>query len=101
MLLFFLFHRFCGHLLSKPVGVALVSAGLESAKLGKADLDLFLYDGAGAPFIRTQGIDCTPSSPAARCPGGATGHTGGYTYADYGKVIGVPEVHADGEIWAQ
>ena len=36
-----------------------------------------------------------------RCPGGATGHRGGYTYADYGQVIGVPEVHADGEIWAQ
>ena len=27
--------------------------------------------------------------------------TGGYTYADYGKVVGGPEVHADGEIWAQ
>ena len=26
---------------------------------------------------------------------------GGYTYDDYGKVAGGPEVHADGEIWAQ
>ena len=80
---------------------ALVSDGLEVDKKGKADLDLFLYDGEAATFVRSQGIDCTPTSPAARCPGGATGHAGGYTYADYGKVFGVPEVHADGEIWAQ
>ena len=26
---------------------------------------------------------------------------GGYTYADFGKVAGEPEVHADGEIWHQ
>ena len=24
---------------------------------------------------------------------------GGYTYGDFGKIIGGPEVHADGEIW--
>ena len=29
------------------------------------------------------------------------GTRGGYTYADYGHVIGSPEVHADGEIWSQ
>jgi hypothetical protein len=80
---------------------SLVSDGLEIDKKGKADLELFVYDGKGAPFIRTQGIDCTPKSPASRCPGGATGHSGGYTYGDYGKVFGVPEVHADGEIWGQ
>ena len=26
---------------------------------------------------------------------------GGYTYASFGKINGSPEVHADGEIWAQ
>ena len=77
------------------------ATGCEVDKKGKADLDLFLYDGAGAPLVRSQGIDCTPKSPPSRCPGGATGHAGGYTYGDYGKVFGVPEVHADGEIWAQ
>ena len=41
------------------------------------------------------------ASTSPRCPGGATGHRGGYTYADYGQVIGSPEVHADGEIWSQ
>jgi hypothetical protein len=80
---------------------ALVNDGLEVDRKGKADLELFTYDGEGASLIRTQGIDCTPSSPPSRCPGGATGHAGGYTYADYGKVVGVPEVHADGEIWGQ
>jgi extracellular elastinolytic metalloproteinase len=80
---------------------SLVSDGLEVDRKGKADLDLFLYDGAGAPFIRTEGIDCTPKSPESRCPGGQTGHAGGYTYRDYGRIFGVPEVHADGEIWGQ
>ncbi|MEO6510512.1 MAG: M36 family metallopeptidase [Nocardioides sp.] len=79
----------------------LVSQGLEVDKKGKADMDIYVYDGAGGALVRTQGMDCTPSSPASACPGGATGHAGGYTYADYGKVIGLPEVHADGEIWGQ
>ena len=32
--------------------------------------------------------------------GGGAG-AGGYTYGDFGKVFDGPEVHADGEIWAQ
>jgi hypothetical protein len=79
---------------------SLVSDGLEIDKKGKADLDIYLYDGAGAPLIRTEGIDCTPSSPKSRCPGGLSGSTG-YTYDDYGNIFGMPEVHADGEIWGQ
>jgi hypothetical protein len=79
----------------------LVSQGLEVDKKGKADMDIYVYDGLGGAFVRTQGMDCTPSSPASACPGGATGHAGGYTYADYGKVVGLPEVHGDGEIWGQ
>ena len=34
-------------------------------------------------------------------PGAARASTGGYTYGDYGVIAGGPEVHADGEIWAQ
>ena len=82
-----------------------VRDGLEIDRKGKADLNLFKYDGSngntGGGLIRTQGIDCTPSSPKSRCPGGLTGHTGGYTYADYAKIIGGAEVHADGEIWGE
>ena len=36
-----------------------------------------------------------------RCPGTAGAGAGGYTYGDYGKIVGAPEVHADGEIWGQ
>ncbi len=58
-------------------------------------------DGLGQSLVRTQPIDCAVGDPSEDCTGGSTDHTGGYTYADYGKVIGSPEVHADGEIWAE
>ena len=83
---------------------SLVGDGLEVDKKGKANLDLFRYDGAGATIVRSQHIDCTPTSPASQCPQdplSTTGGKGGFTYADYGKVIGFAEVHADGEIWGQ
>jgi extracellular elastinolytic metalloproteinase len=79
----------------------LVAQGLQQDLPGTVDVVLFQYDGAGTAFDRTEPLDCKVGSSAARCPGGDTGHTGGYTYADYGKVIGFPEVHSDGEIWAQ
>ena len=55
----------------------------------------------GVNFDRTEPIDCKVGQTARLCNGGATGHRGGYTYADYGNVVGGPEVHGDGEIWAQ
>jgi extracellular elastinolytic metalloproteinase len=58
-------------------------------------------DGLGEPLVRTQPIDCEVGDHSPDCNGGDTGHGGGYTYADYGKIIGQPEVHADGEIWAE
>ncbi len=82
----------------------LVGQGLESDKKGVADMDIYAYDGLGGALVRTQGMDCTPASPPEACPQSSlstTGHKGGYTYADYGKVIGFNEVHADGEIWGQ
>ncbi len=55
--------------------------------------------------IRTESMDCFPQPvDSTRCggptPASAAG-TGGYTYDDFGKIDGAPEVHADGEIWAQ
>ena len=79
----------------------LVSHGLQKDKRGRVDVVLFQYDGEGVFLDRTEPIDCQAWSPAGTCPGGATGHIGGYTYADYSKVAGFPEVHSDGEIWAQ
>jgi extracellular elastinolytic metalloproteinase len=81
----------------------LVAQGLQPDPRG-TNIVLFQYDGAGSALDRTEPIDCkvgpTPES-SSLCNGGATGHTGGYTYADYGKVVGGPEVHGDGEIWSQ
>ena len=70
---------------------SLVSDGLEVDKKGKADLDLFDYDGRVAahphPGHRLHAV-------VARVPVPRTGRrratSGGYTYADYAKVIGAP-----------
>jgi extracellular elastinolytic metalloproteinase len=54
------------------------------------------YLSKGANWLRESALDCPVGQVTLRCP------RGGFTYADYGKVwAGGPEVHADGEIWAQ
>ena len=78
----------------------LVAEGCSPTPAGKADVVLFQYDGEGVFLDRTEPIDCRWDRPR-RCTGRRDGHRGGYTYADYGAVIGFPEVHSDGEIWAQ
>ncbi|MBA2561251.1 MAG: M36 family metallopeptidase, partial [Propionibacteriales bacterium] len=79
----------------------LVAQHVQRDRARSGDVVLFQYDGLGVFLDRTEPIDCAVGEAPKRCTGGATGHTGGYTYADYGKVIGAPEVHSDGEIWAQ
>ncbi|MGH3498694.1 MAG: M36 family metallopeptidase [Nocardioidaceae bacterium] len=79
----------------------LVDQRLQRDTKTQGNIVLFQYDGQGVFLDRTEPIDCTVGSHARRCTGGSTGHRGGYTYADYGKVVGGPEVHGDGEIWAQ
>jgi hypothetical protein len=64
---------------------------------------------SGEPFsgtLRTQPMNCRPGALTTTdggddCHGSAQAGDGGYTYGDYGKVVGHPEVHGDGEIWAQ
>jgi hypothetical protein len=51
--------------------------------------------------IRHQGADCPVGSTSAACPGSPTAGPGGFTYGDFGRVSGGPEVHADGEIWLE
>ena len=41
------------------------------------------------------------SARPRRVPGRGLAGAGGYTYGDFGKIDGGPEVHADGEIWAE
>jgi hypothetical protein len=51
--------------------------------------------------LRTEALDCRPGNSSGGCSGSPTAGAGGYTYGDLAKVIGTPEVHADGEIWGQ
>ena len=64
--------------------------GLDTAAVG--DVHMGSYVGRS---IRYQALDCPVNVTALYCPGG------GFTYADFGKIYDGPEVHADGEIWAQ
>ena len=79
----------------------LVSHGLQRDVKGRPNIVLFQFDGAGTALDRTEPIDCKPRVTVRICDGGDTGHRGGYTYGDYANVIGIPEVHSDGEIWSQ
>jgi hypothetical protein len=79
----------------------LVARGLQNDVKGKTNIVIFQFDGAGTALDRTEPIDCKVGVDVKICNGGSTGHLGGYTYRDYSKVIGIPEVHADGEIWSQ
>jgi len=79
----------------------LVAQGLFTDTRADGDLRVGQYVGAGLDLIRTQPLDCPVGSTAAACPGTGPTNTGGYTYGDYGKIIGQPEVHADGEIWGE
>ena len=64
----------------------------------------------GSPHInRFEPVDCPPDAGGANCPGGEPSGgagSGGFTYADFGHICCTPgnvgpEVHSDGEIWAQ
>ena len=69
---------------------SLVNSKLQVDKPGKVDVVLFRYDGEGVYLDRTEPMDCKVGVPVNRCGGGETGHKGGYTYADYGQVVGLP-----------
>jgi extracellular elastinolytic metalloproteinase len=79
----------------------LVRKGLAHDRPDRADVVLFPYDGQGVKLDRTEPMDCKVGPRTSGCRGGKTGHGGGYTYADYGDVIGFAEVHGDSEIWSQ
>jgi len=53
--------------------------------------------------VRTEGLDCPPgdAGPNDECPGTGTAGAGGYDYDDFAEVGDAPEIHLDGEIWAQ
>ncbi|MGH8834014.1 MAG: M36 family metallopeptidase [Actinomycetes bacterium] len=80
----------------------LVKGGFERDTPAHGELIVGNYvEFGGQGLVRSEGLDCPVGSTAPACPGTPLTGPGGYTYGDYGNVIGVPEVHADGEIWAQ
>jgi len=76
----------------------LVATGLEADTAAPGELRAAVYENDS---LRTQAFDCPVGAAAPACPGSASAGPGGYTYGDFGKVIGSPEIHADGEIWAE
>jgi len=79
----------------------LVDLGFQKDTKADGEVRIGNYVGAGQDLIRTQPLDCPVGSTSARCPGTPGAGPGGYTYGDFGKIIGQPEVHADGEIWGE
>ncbi len=65
------------------------------------DVEVFKYSDLIYPATRTQALDCPVGSSASRCPGGDDTGPGGYTFGDFARVAGSPQVHSDGEIWSE
>src|SRR5262249_20704487 len=79
----------------------LVNLGFQKDTKAPGDVRIGNYVGAGADLIRTQPMDCPVGTTSTLCPGTPGAGAGGYTYGDFGRIIGGPEVHADGEIWGE
>lgn len=79
----------------------LVATGQEKDTAANGELRVGDYVGAGGDHIRTQPLDCAVGTISAKCGGTPGAGRGGYTFGDFGKIIGFPEVHADGEIWGE
>jgi extracellular elastinolytic metalloproteinase len=68
---------------------------------GEMNMGVYVQ-GGDIHSLRTEGLDCIRGSGTdPDCPGTTGAGSGGYTLGDMGRVVGQPEVHADGEIWAQ
>ncbi len=72
---------------------------LDSVSAG--DVHMGVYTDVATNAIRSQALDCPVGASAAACPGRASVGSGGYTYGDFGRISSGPEVHYDGEIWAE
>ncbi|GAB1691179.1 hypothetical protein KRM28CT15_29820 [Krasilnikovia sp. M28-CT-15] len=71
----------------------------DTAREGDVLVGKYMFGGV---TLRSEPMDCQVGSASKACPGTPTAGRGGYTYGDYGKIYsGGPDVHTDGEIWAQ
>jgi hypothetical protein len=76
----------------------LEASGFQPDTPAPAELRSAAYENAA---VRTQAFDCPVGESTGACPGTPPAGSGGYTYGDFGRIIGGPEVHADGEIWVE
>ena len=65
------------------------------------EIDIGDYTDADLHKLRSQALDCPVNTADPLCPGGVDTAAGGYTLGDFGKIFEGPEVHADGELWAE
>jgi hypothetical protein len=72
--------------------------GLEPDSAAPGELRAGKYEN---DTLRTQPFDCPVGASAGACPGSPGAGSGGYTYGDFARILGAPEVHADGEIWVE
>ncbi|GLY99477.1 M36 family metallopeptidase [Actinoplanes sp. NBRC 103695] len=79
----------------------LAAQGFQTDTAAPGEVLVGRYVSDGQNLVRTQPLDCTVGASADVCPGTPGAGSGGYTYGDMGKIIGGPEVHADGEIWGE
>jgi hypothetical protein len=79
----------------------LVNLGFQTDTNAPGEVRLGAWLSLGQDLFRTQPLDCPVGTTAAACPGTPGAGSGGYTYGDFGRIIGQPEVHADGEIWGE
>jgi extracellular elastinolytic metalloproteinase len=79
----------------------LVAEGLQPDTAAPGEVDMGAYLDAVPNIVRTQPLDCPVGRTSPRCPGTAATGPGGYTYGDFARIVGGPEVHADGEIWGE
>ena len=75
--------------------------GFKTDTVAPGEIDIGDYSDADPHALRSQALDCPVGPATAPCPGAPDTAGGGYTLGDFGKVVGAPEVHADGEIWAE
>jgi extracellular elastinolytic metalloproteinase len=78
----------------------LVSDGFETDGAAAGDVRVGEYVDGGTDLIRYQGVDCQIGQSLG-CPAAGTAGPGGFDLSDYGKIHSGPQVHSDGEIWAQ
>ena len=79
-----------------------VREGLKTDAAGTpGEIDIGDYTDADLHKLRSQALDCPVNTADPLCPGGVATAAGGYTLGDFGKIFEGPEVHADGELWAE